>query len=44
MTIIQIFSVKRPFDKFFDKSAKRLFFGTMNFQSNGIRLNGDSVK
>jgi hypothetical protein len=42
MTTFQIFSVKRPFDKFCFRPND--FFGKMNFRSNGLRLNGDSVK
>jgi hypothetical protein len=42
MTIFQIFSVKRTFDKFGFRPND--FFGKMNFRSNGLRLNGDSVE
>jgi hypothetical protein len=42
MTIFQIFSVKRPFDKFV--FGQMTFFGKMDFRSNGVRLNGDSVE
>jgi hypothetical protein len=42
MIIFQIFSVKRAIDQF--RFWLNDFFGKMNFQSNGIRLNGDSVK
>jgi hypothetical protein len=42
MTIFHIFSVQLPFDKFcFDQMT---FFGKINFRSNDLRLNGDSVK
>jgi hypothetical protein len=42
MTIFQIFSVKRSFDKFCFRPND--FFGKINFLSNGIRSNGVPVK
>jgi hypothetical protein len=42
MTIFQIFSFKRPFDKF--GFGQMTFFGKTIFRLNGVRLNGDSVK
>jgi hypothetical protein len=46
------FSVKWPFSKYFRSNdllinfvfGQMTFFGTMNFESNGLRLNGDSLK
>jgi hypothetical protein len=42
MTIFQIFSVKRLIHKFV--FGQMTFFGKMNFQSNSLRLNGNSVR
>jgi hypothetical protein len=46
------FSIKWPFSKYFRSNDLLInfvydhmtFFGKMNFRSNGLRLNGDSVK
>jgi hypothetical protein len=42
MILLQIFSVKRFFDKFC--LGQITFFGKINFRSNGVRLTSDSVK
>jgi hypothetical protein len=42
MTIFQIYSVKDLLINFV--FGQMTFFGKMNFRSNGLRLNGDSVK
>jgi hypothetical protein len=47
ITIFQIFSVKRPFDKFSFRSNDffgKIYFRSNGMQSNGVRLNGISVK
>jgi hypothetical protein len=53
LLIFQVrFSVKWPFSKYFRSNdilvnfvcGQMTFFGKMNFRSNGLRLNGDSVK